>query len=120
MGASSLASHYATASGALPEKNAGVSDTAPHATFLPVRYSCGVLTRAILRRPGPEFAAGLTTARLGKPDLSRMQSQHAAYADALRALGLEIELLDPLPGFPDAYFVEDVAVVVPELFLPPL
>jgi len=44
-----------------------------------------------------------------------MLAQHAAYADALRALGLEIEVLDPLPGFPDAYFVEDVAVVVPEL-----
>ena len=74
-----------------------------------------MLTRAILRRPGPDFAAGLTTAGLGTPDPSRMLAQHAAYADALRALGLEIEVLDPLPGFPDAYFVEDVAVVVPEL-----
>jgi dimethylargininase len=74
-----------------------------------------MLTRAILRRPGPDFAAGLTTAALGKPDLVRMLAQHTAYADALRASGLEIELLDPLPGFPDAYFVEDVAVVVPEL-----
>src|SRR5438128_6678760 len=44
-----------------------------------------------------------------------MLAQHAAYADALRALDLEIEVLDPLPGFPDAYFLEDVAVVVPEL-----
>ena len=74
-----------------------------------------MLTRAILRRPGPDFAAGLTTGTLGKPDLSRMLAQHAAYADALCALGLEIEVLDPLPGFPDAYFLEDVAVVVPEL-----
>jgi dimethylargininase len=74
-----------------------------------------MLTRAILRRPGPDFAAGITTARLGAPDLSRMLAQHAAYADALRAAGLEIEVLDALPGFPDAYFVEDVAVVVPEL-----
>lgn len=74
-----------------------------------------VLTRAILRRPGPDFAAGLTTARLGEPDLRRMLKQHAAYADALRALGLQVEVLDPLPGHPDAYFVEDVAVVVPEL-----
>src|SRR5262249_13778859 len=52
---------------------------------------------------------------LGKPDPPRMLAQHAAYADALRALGLEVEVLDALPGFPDAYFVEDVAVVVPEL-----
>ncbi len=74
-----------------------------------------MLTRAILRRPGPDFAAGLTTARLGAPDPRRMLAQHAAYADALLTLGLQVEVLDPLPGFPDAYFVEDVAVVVPEL-----
>lgn len=74
-----------------------------------------MLTRAILRRPGSDFAAGLTTAGLGKPDPLRMLAQHAAYADVLRALGLELEVLDPLSGFPDAYFVEDVAVVVPEL-----
>jgi dimethylargininase len=74
-----------------------------------------VLTRAILRRPGPDFAAGLTTAGLGEPDPLRMLAQHAAYADALRALGLEVEVLDPLPGFPDSYFVEDVAVVLPGL-----
>jgi len=74
-----------------------------------------VLTRAILRRPGPDFAAGITTARLGPPDFARMQAQHAAYANALRTLGLQLEVLDPLPGFPDAYFVEDVAVMVPEL-----
>jgi dimethylargininase len=74
-----------------------------------------VFTRAILRRPGADFAEGLTTARLGAPDLGRMLAQHAAYADALRRRGLAVELLDPLPGFPDAYFVEDVAVVVPGL-----
>ncbi|HEY6907949.1 MAG TPA: arginine deiminase family protein [Myxococcales bacterium] len=74
-----------------------------------------MLTWAIVRRPGPDFARGLTTAALGEPDAARMLAQHAAYADALRALGLEVEVLDPLPGFPDAYFVEDVAVVVPEL-----
>jgi dimethylargininase len=74
-----------------------------------------VLTHAILRRPGPDFARGLTTGGLGEPDAARMLAQHTAYADALRALGVEVEVLDALPGFPDAYFVEDVAVVVPEL-----
>ncbi|HZR09216.1 MAG TPA: arginine deiminase family protein, partial [Myxococcales bacterium] len=73
------------------------------------------LSRAIVRRPGPDFAAGITTAELGEPDLARMLGQHAAYVEALRAAGLEVEVLDALPGFPDAYFVEDVAVVVPEL-----
>src|SRR3954469_10243125 len=72
-------------------------------------------TRAIVRTPGPDFAAGITTADLGPPDFALMRAQHAAYVDALRSLGLAVEVLDPLPGFPDAYFVEDVAVVVPEL-----
>jgi len=74
-----------------------------------------VLTRAILRRPGADLAAGITTSCLGAPDLALMLAQHAAYAATLRALGLAIDVLEPLPGFPDAYFVEDVAVVVPEL-----
>ena len=74
-----------------------------------------MFTRAIVRRPGPDFAAGLTTSKLGPPDPERMRVQHLAYVEALRALGLKVEVLDALPGFPDAYFVEDVAVVVPEL-----
>jgi len=74
-----------------------------------------VIGRAILRRPGPDFAQGITTASLGAPDYALLLAQHAAYADALRSLGLAVEVLDALPGFPDAYFVEDVAVVVPEV-----
>jgi dimethylargininase len=72
-------------------------------------------TVAITRQPGPDFAQGLTTAGRGAPDHDRMLAQHQAYRTALRDLGLEVVLLDPLPGFPDAYFVEDVAVVVPEV-----
>ena len=74
-----------------------------------------MLTHAILRRPGADFAAGITTAGLGAPDYGRILAQHAAYATALRALGLAVEVLEPLPGLPDAYFIEDVAVIVPEL-----
>ncbi len=74
-----------------------------------------MFTRAILRTPGPDFADGLTTADLGRPDPPRMLEQHAAYARTLEGLGLTLEVLPPLPGFPDAYFVEDVAVVVPEV-----
>ena len=74
-----------------------------------------MFTHAILRKPGPNFAHGLTTSHLGSPDLARMLEQHHAYAEALAGLGLQIEMLEPLPDFPDAYFVEDVAVVTPEL-----
>jgi dimethylargininase len=72
-------------------------------------------THAIARLPGPDFAQGQTTADLGAPDFERMLAQHAAYLEALRSLGLRVTLLDPLPGYPDAYFTEDVAVVMPEV-----
>ena len=74
-----------------------------------------MFTHAILRQPGPDFAQGLTTSLLGTPDYGRMLEQHHAYAQALTSLGLQIEMLEPLPDFPDAYFVEDVAVVTKEL-----
>jgi dimethylargininase len=72
-----------------------------------------MFTRAIVRRPGPDFGEGLTKADLGPPSYKRMQRQHAAYVEALRECGLEIEVLGAEPGFPDAYFVEDPAVVMP-------
>lgn len=75
-----------------------------------------MFTKAILRRPGADYAQGLTSAsEPGQPDFARMQAQHQAYADALASLGLALEVLEPLAGHPDAYFVEDAAVVTPEL-----
>jgi dimethylargininase len=69
---------------------------------------------AIARKPGPNFAAGLTTANLGSPDYRTMLEQHSLYVETLRSLGLEVTVLDPLPDFPDAYFVEDPAVIFDE------
>lgn len=71
--------------------------------------------RAILRRPGPDFGDGLTTAGLGAPDYALMLEQHAAYREALESLGLRCTVLDPLPGCPDAHFVEDTAVLAPDV-----
>lgn len=73
------------------------------------------LTHAIVRRPAPTFAAGITTSALGRPDYEIMQQQHAAYVELLRELGVDVAVLDPLPEFPDAHFVEDVAVILPEV-----
>jgi dimethylargininase len=70
---------------------------------------------AVLRRPGRNFALGLTISKLAKPDFRRMMKQHQSYADLLRSLGLEVVLLDALDEYPDAYFVEDTAVVMPEV-----
>jgi dimethylargininase len=69
--------------------------------------------RAIVRPPSADFAEGLTTARLGSPDLALALSQHGAYVDALRLCGLEVTSLAPAPGLPDATFVEDAAVLLP-------
>ena len=70
---------------------------------------------AVARMPGEDFAQGITNAGLGEPNYALMLAQHAAYVRVLEVLGLQVLTLDPLPGYPDAYFVEDVAVVTPEL-----
>jgi len=70
---------------------------------------------AIVRRPAENFADGLTSAELGPPEFALMQAQHEAYVCALREAGLRVQILDAAPQFPDAHFVEDAAIVVPEL-----
>jgi len=74
-----------------------------------------MFTHAICRKPGTDAARGLTGAGLGAPDHGLLLRQHAACVEALRRLELEVDLLEPLPGFPDAYFVEDAALLFPEL-----
>ncbi|WP_462326764.1 dimethylarginine dimethylaminohydrolase family protein [Desulfobaculum sp.] len=75
-----------------------------------------MFTHAIVRTPCEGFADGITTAcELGVPDYSLMLKQHAAYVDTLRGLGLTVDVLPAEPDFPDAHFVEDVAVVTPEV-----
>ncbi len=48
-------------------------------------------------------------------DLARAVEQHSRYEEGLVALGCKIERLPPLPDLPDSVFVEDAAVVLPEL-----
>ncbi len=70
---------------------------------------------AVLRVPGEDFGSGETTAELGTPDFNKILVQHKEYTNVLKQLGLEIIVLDHLPGHPDAYFVEDTAVITPEI-----
>jgi dimethylargininase len=74
-----------------------------------------IFTHAIARRPGPDMAAGITTADLGAPDAEKTQAQFDAYIDALKRCGLSVSVLEPLAGHPDAHFVEDTAVVTPDI-----
>jgi dimethylargininase len=71
-----------------------------------------MFTKAIARKPGPNFAKGLTTAvNEEPPEYDILINQHEEYIAALKSIGLEVILLDALPNHPDAYFVEDTAVV---------
>lgn len=72
---------------------------------------------AIARKPGDNFTQGLTTTGCehGHADHALVLQQHDAYVNTLRACGLDVVVLDALAEFPDAYFVEDTAVVTPDV-----
>lgn len=48
-------------------------------------------------------------------DRARAAAQHDEYEAALRAAGCTVERLPPTPELPDSVFVEDAAIVFPEL-----
>lgn len=68
-------------------------------------------TRAIVRPPSANFAAGLTSVDLGEPDYELALRQHAAYCGALEECGLTLTRLAPDERYPDATFVEDTALL---------
>src|SRR5205085_3273382 len=72
----------------------------------------GVFTKAIVRPPSRNFAAGLTTAGLGAPDYHLALEQHAAYCAALEQCGLRLIRLEADEQYPDSCFVEDAALII--------
>jgi len=68
---------------------------------------------AIVRTPAPSVVDGL---RVGgeAPSYEGVLAEHRAYVAALEAAGLAVEVLEPLPDFPDSVFVEDPAFVLPD------
>jgi dimethylargininase len=68
-------------------------------------------TRAIVRPPADTFANGITSGALGLPDFKKARAQHQAYRHALERAGLRVTELAESRDFPDATFVEDVAVI---------
>jgi dimethylargininase len=71
---------------------------------------------AITRRVSPAFAAcELTHLERVPIDLDRACAQHHAYEQALIAAGGLVAQLDTSAEVPDSVFVEDIAVVFPEL-----
>jgi dimethylargininase len=72
-------------------------------------------TKAIVRKPGRNFAEGITTSGLGKPVFDKALEQHAAYCSALIKCGLELIILEADERYPDGCFVEDTAIVTEEV-----
>lgn len=71
--------------------------------------------RAITRKPGKSIVGGLRAEDIGTPNLGRMLEAHAAYVATLRSTGAEVVELPPLEDYPDAVFVEDTMLCLPEL-----
>ena len=67
-------------------------------------------TRALLRLPGRNFAAGISTSKEGAPSFALTLAQHAGYLAALESIGLETRVLAADERFPDGTFVEDTAI----------
>ena len=70
--------------------------------------------RAVTRRPAPTIIDGLRAEDIVNPDLASMMAAHDAYVAALRSTGAEVVVLDPMDAFPDAQFVEDTALCLPQ------
>jgi dimethylargininase len=72
--------------------------------------------RALVREVSPDLArCELTHLERTPIDSERAAREHRGYVQALQVLGCELEWLEPLPGHADGVFVEDTAVVLPEL-----
>jgi len=69
---------------------------------------------AITRRPAASITAGLRAVDTGAPDLQQMLRDHDSYVAALRETGAEVTVLEPLEDYPDAVFVEDTALCLPQ------
>jgi dimethylargininase len=70
-----------------------------------------LFNNAIVRKPGRNFADGLTTGSLGAPIYEKALEQHFRYCEALERCGLRVTVLEADLQHPDATFVEDTAVL---------
>ena len=62
-----------------------------------------MFTHAVARKPGKNIAQGITkTISSGPPSYELILKQHEAYLEALKAIGLDVIVLDALPDHPDA------------------
>jgi dimethylargininase len=93
-----------------------VSSGAPRT---PLCRRAAILAAAMLawvREVSPQLArCELSYLERSAIDYARALRQHRSYTAALQALGCVLTWLPPLPEHPDAVFVEDTAVLLPEV-----
>lgn len=71
---------------------------------------------AFLREVSPNLSRCELTHLPRTPiDLETARRQHAAFGEILRELGVIVEMARPLPDQPDGVFIEDAAVLLPEV-----
>ena len=74
------------------------------------------MVTAITRQVSPRFAeCEITHIERTPIDLDRARAQHGGYVHALKSLGCEVIELPAEPHLPDSVFVEDTAVILPEV-----
>jgi len=74
-----------------------------------------MFTRAIVRKPCKNMIRGLTSSNLGPPDYNKANEQHRKYILALEKCGLDVFVLEADENFPDSVFVEDIALLMPDI-----
>lgn len=76
------------------------------------------MTRALVREPGEDIArCELTWIDRESISLEPLRAAHADYVRILRDEGVDVQVLPALDGHPDAPFVEDAVVVLPEFIV---
>ncbi|GAB4187974.1 MAG: arginine deiminase family protein [Calditrichia bacterium] len=76
-----------------------------------------MIQNAILRIPPLTCDQGLTTHYEKNIDINLLKFQHATYLSTLQSLNIQLEVLPALEKYPDSYFVEDTAIILPELII---
>ena len=74
-----------------------------------------MFTKAIVRIPGKSMINGISNAKLGKPDYDKAIEQHIKYVEALKVCGLDLTVLPADEDYPDSCFVEDTALLTPNV-----
>ena len=70
-----------------------------------------MFNNAIVRKPGKSMVDGIGPGTLGPVNHENALKQHNDYVEALKKVGVQVTVLEPLEDFPDSCFVEDTAVL---------